>query len=189
MSTCLRSPLQFEVHHGSQDLDTIIKVAIDIFTKEPRFPALRVGVLNLLVNAVLYNPTLTLRIMDTKYHDLATTFFTKWFEAINTGNQGLPRVHDKRLSIVTLSSLLNMNAPDVPASFHSRWLAIVGAALTLFKELPAAVESKPQSSADLCPEVLMIIFIQSARRWSMLSSRMMKIAMPNSRISSSITER
>jgi len=128
--------------HVDHDLDTIIKVAVDIFTNEPHFPALRVGVLNLLVNAVLYNPTLTLHIMDTKYPGLAASFFTKWFEAITKGNQGLPRVHDKRLSIVTLSALLGMSAAEVPASLHSGWPGIIGAALTIFKELPAAVEKR-----------------------------------------------
>lgn len=128
--------------HVDQELDTIIKVAVDIFTKEPRFPALRVGVLNLLVNALLYNPTLALHVMDTNYPGFAATFFTKWFEAINKGSQGLPRVHDKRLSIVTLSALLGIRASEVPASLHSGWPAIVGAALTIFKELPAALEKR-----------------------------------------------
>ena len=89
--------------------------------------------------------------MDTNYAGFAATFFTKWFEAINKGSQGLPRVHDKRLSIVALSALLGIRASEVPASLHSGWPAIVGAALTIFKELPAALESKLECSANSCP--------------------------------------
>ncbi|KAF8327473.1 armadillo-type protein [Cantharellus anzutake] len=137
--------------HIDQELEGIIKSAIDIFSKNIDLPALRVGALNLLVNTILYNPPLALRIMDANHPGFAATFFTKWFEAIKKGNLGLPRVHDKRLSVIALSELLRMNAADVPASLRSGWPGIVGAALAIFKDLPAAIESKAHRFSQVEP--------------------------------------
>lgn len=78
----------------------------------------------------------------------ARTFFDKWFEAINTENR-LPRVHDKKLSIMALCALLEMDPSAVPESIREGWPQIVAGALRVFKELPRAIEGVCSSVRSL----------------------------------------
>lgn len=68
----------------------------------------------------------------------ARTFFERWFAAIN-GDDLLPRVHDKKLSILALCSLLELAPAAVPQSLQSGWPGILGGILTIFKDLPKAI--------------------------------------------------
>jgi hypothetical protein len=77
--------------------------------------------------------------METKQAGTARKFFDLWFAAIN-GENKLPRVHDKKLSILTLSALMEVPAANVPDSLRDGWPGIVGGALRLFKDLPKAIE-------------------------------------------------
>lgn len=91
----------------------------------------------MLINAVLYNPGAALALMNPHR---ARVFFDRWFAAVNA-ERGLPRVHDKTLSIVALSALLEMKAGTVPAELRDGWVGIVGGAIRVFKGLPKAVAS------------------------------------------------
>lgn len=93
--------------------------------------------LGVLVNAVLYNPGAALALMDTQHPHGAKVFFGRWFAAVDK-EHGLPRVHDKTLSIVALSALLEMKT-GVPAELCEGWPGIVGGAIKVFKGLPKAV--------------------------------------------------
>ena len=74
---------------------------------------------------------------------LARAFFDAWFVALGSeSGKALPRVHDKRLSIVALSALLEMNPASVPAVLRDGWPGIVGGALNVFREWSKAVESE-----------------------------------------------
>lgn len=70
----------------------------------------------------------------------ARLFFDKWFAAINSEDK-LPRVHDKKLSLLALSKLLEVDEAMIPASLRQGWLGIVGGALVIFKSLPQAISS------------------------------------------------
>lgn len=63
----------------------------------------------------------------------------KWFEAINT-SKGLPRVHDKTLSIMALCAMLEMDPASVPQPVKEGWPQIVAGTLQIFKDLPRAIE-------------------------------------------------
>lgn len=67
-------------------------------------------------------------------------FFDKWFAAINNSEKRLPRVHDKKLTIVALCALLELNANAIPVGLREGWPGIVAAAVRTFKDLPKAVE-------------------------------------------------
>jgi len=69
----------------------------------------------------------------------ARIFFDQWFIAINTDAR-LPRVHDKKLSVLALCALMEMAPAAVPASLREGWPGIVGGALKIFKTLPKAIE-------------------------------------------------
>lgn len=70
---------------------------------------------------------------------MARVFFERWFVAINTDSR-LPRVHDKKLSLLALSALMEMTPEAVPESLRDGWPGIVGGALKIFKTLPKAIE-------------------------------------------------
>ena len=78
------------------------------------------------------------------------TFFDLWFAAIN-GENKLPRVHDKKLSIMALCALMEMSPCAIPDSLKEGWPSVVGGALRIFKDLPKAVESELLTL--LCPHV------------------------------------
>jgi hypothetical protein len=101
-------------------------------------PHLRLAVLEVLVNAVLYNPVASLHFIEKTRPGMARTFFDKWFAAIQ-GEKTLPRVHDKRLTIVALCALLELDPANVPEPLASGWPGIVAGILRIFKDLPKAM--------------------------------------------------
>lgn len=108
--------------------------------------SLRLANLEVLINSVLYNPTAALHIMEGIQPGTSRLFFDKWFEAINTDNR-LPRVHDKKLSIMALCALLEMDPAAVPETIREGWPQIVAGALRVFKDLPRAIEARKELEA------------------------------------------
>ncbi|OSX56395.1 hypothetical protein POSPLADRAFT_1068094 [Postia placenta MAD-698-R-SB12] len=102
---------------------------------------LRLANLEVLINTVLYNPAAALHIMENIRPGAARTFFDKWFEAINAENR-LPRVHDKKLSIMALCALLEMDSAQIPDTVKEGWPGIVAGVLSIFKDLPKAIEAR-----------------------------------------------
>lgn len=88
---------------------------------------------------MLYNPAAALHIMEATQAGAARAFFDRWFETIGE-HAKMPRVHDKKLAIVALCALLEMPPDAVPEPVKAGWPGIVGGALKIFKDLPAAIE-------------------------------------------------
>ncbi|PCH39811.1 ARM repeat-containing protein [Wolfiporia cocos MD-104 SS10] len=105
--------------------------------------ALRLANLELLINAVLYNAAAALHIMESQGPGTARKFFDQWFEAINA-DRGLPRVHDKKLSIMALCACLEMDPAQIPDSVKEGWPGIVAGALRIFKDLPKAIAARKE---------------------------------------------
>ena len=103
-------------------------------------PYLRLANLEVLINSVLYNPSAALHLMEASKPGAARDFFNRWFSVI-TGD-GLPRVHDKKLSILALCALLEMPPDTVPSPLREGWPGIVGGILKIFKGLPKAIEGQ-----------------------------------------------
>lgn len=103
--------------------------------------SLRLANLESLINAVLYNPPAALHVMETTSAGSSRQFFDKWFIALKSPS-GLPRVHDKKLCIMTMCALLEMDPASVPAPLQEGWAGIVSAVLHVFQSLPEAEESK-----------------------------------------------
>ncbi|KAJ7490549.1 armadillo-type protein [Mycena latifolia] len=123
---------------GSVDdaLQPIIVTALTQLDKAET-AALRLANLEVLINAVLYNPAAALHFMEGN----ARVFFDAWFVVI--GDQAkMPRVHDKKLAILALCALLEMAPGAVPESLKDGWPGIVGGVLKIFKDLPAAIEAR-----------------------------------------------
>ncbi|KAI3621267.1 nonsense-mediated mrna decay protein [Moniliophthora roreri] len=125
--------------HVDDSLSTFIITALD-FINVAETAALKLALLNVLVNAVLYNPSATLHIMESSKPGSARVFFDKWFAAINKNDTLLPRVHDKKLSILALSSLLELDPAAIPEQLREGWPGIV--------ERKALEESLQEDSDD-----------------------------------------
>lgn len=103
--------------------------------------AFRLANLEVLINAVLYNPALSISVLASAAGPSAPrVFFDKWFAAINAADKKLPRVHDKRLSILTLCALMEMDEAAVPHELKDGWPGLVSGVLRIFKEWPKALE-------------------------------------------------
>ena len=121
-------------------LQPIIATALPVVEKAET-NALKLETLNVVVNAVLYNPAATLHILNQAGPQTVAAFFEKWFAAINVESR-LPRVHDKRLSIVALCALMELDPASIPQSVQEGWLGIVSGTLKLFQEYPKAVQGR-----------------------------------------------
>ena len=92
--------------------------------------------------------------MESIHPSASRHFFDKWFEAIDststaaskgasaTPEDKLPRVHDKKLTIVAICALLEMDPSQIPEPVQEGWPNIVAGALHVFKGLPDAVAGK-----------------------------------------------
>ncbi|TFK27591.1 ARM repeat-containing protein [Coprinopsis marcescibilis] len=134
---------------GSVDgyLEIIIKTAFSLLDKTET-AGLRLANLEVLINAVLYNPSAALHLMGAAN---ARIFFDRWFAEINAETR-LPRVHDKKLSILTLAALLELPEASIPEALRAGWPGIVAGALRLFKDLPKAIERRKALEAEFQEE-------------------------------------
>ncbi|KAG1732292.1 armadillo-type protein [Suillus lakei] len=126
--------------HVDDQLQDIIGIAADYIDKGET-ASFRLANLEILVNAVLYNATAALHFMEAYKPGFSRTFFDRWFAAINSDSK-LPRVHDKKLSILALCKLLEMETGAIPEGLRDGWPGIVGGALNIFKTLPQAVAKR-----------------------------------------------
>ncbi|PPQ78743.1 hypothetical protein CVT25_010746 [Psilocybe cyanescens] len=137
----LAESLLLNLRGGIDDyLQPIIATALALVDKTET-PSLRLANLEVLINAVLYNPSAALHLMEAYKSGMARLFFDRWFVAINTDSR-LPRVHDKKLSLLALCALMEMTPDSVPETVRDGWPGIVGGALKIFKTLPKAIEDR-----------------------------------------------
>ncbi|THH06885.1 hypothetical protein EW145_g3782 [Phellinidium pouzarii] len=123
-------------------LPTVVELSLGLLENKGT-TALRLANLESLINTVLYNPSAALHLMETVRPGAARNFFDKWFAALRaSAGKGLPRVHDKKLSILTMCELLNMDSAAIPLSLQEGWTGIVSAILHTFQGLPEAVEKR-----------------------------------------------
>ncbi|KAF8625982.1 hypothetical protein AX17_006706 [Amanita inopinata Kibby_2008] len=122
-------------------LQTIVNTALSHFDK-CETKTLKLANLEVLVNAVLYNPSAALHFIEGFRPGMARTFFDSWFTEINAADTRLPRVHDKKLNIVALCALLELSPDAIPNDLRSGWPTIVGGIIKIFKDLPKAVENR-----------------------------------------------
>ncbi|KAF8840780.1 ARM repeat-containing protein [Paxillus ammoniavirescens] len=126
--------------HVDDYLHDIIKTAIDHIDGGNTY-AFKLANFLVLINTIFYNPTAALHLMENYKAGAARLFFDKWFAAINV-DEKLPRVHDKRLSILALCKLMEVDGSMVPAGLQEGWPGIVAGALTIFKSFPQAISKR-----------------------------------------------
>jgi hypothetical protein len=95
-----------------------------------------------IINGIYYNPLLTLSFLE--HINYTSTFFTKWFESLDK----FKRVHDKKLCIVALLTLLEIPFENIPSSLQAGWGQIMYALINLFQTYPKAVEERKKLEDD-----------------------------------------
>ncbi|KAL4081168.1 armadillo-type protein [Scleroderma citrinum] len=125
--------------HVDDLLQGIIKIAFDNLDNGNSY-SFKLANLEVLINAVYYNPTAALHLMESYKPEASRVFFDKWFTIIKVESK-LPTVHNKKLSILALCKLLEVDAHNIPEGLLPGWRGIVAGALDIFKGLPQAMAS------------------------------------------------
>ncbi|KAI8927955.1 armadillo-type protein [Entophlyctis helioformis] len=104
--------------------------------KPAKSVALRVHAIEIVVNALFYNPALALGVLEQAQY--TTAFFETWFKQLDD----FERVHDKRLSILTLAALLELPTEALPPALQSNWTYLFGGILRLFNNYSEVLEER-----------------------------------------------
>ncbi|ORX55180.1 ARM repeat-containing protein [Hesseltinella vesiculosa] len=107
-----------------------------IFTGSMRSIQFKVHCMEVVINCLYYNPVLTLRILED--NQWTQGFFTLWFQSLDK----FSRVHDKKLIIVSLCSVLSLPVDQVPATVQAGWSQILATIIQVFDTLPKAIENR-----------------------------------------------
>jgi importin-7 len=122
--------------HTDQYVPIFIELTMTVLTnEEPKVKSYRIHLMEVIINAIYYNASLSLRVLESK--GWTNKFFSHWFSSIDN----FKRVHDKTLSIAAISALLTLRASEVPTSVQQGWPRLLQGVTRLFQTLPAAVKS------------------------------------------------
>lgn len=124
--------------HVNQYVPRFVELAMAVISSnELKVKSYRIHLLEMVINAIYYNPVIALHVLES--NGWTNKFFSSWFSNIDY----FTRVHDKKLSIVAISSLLTLNANEVPNSVQEGWPRLLQGVVRLFQTLPAALKSEP----------------------------------------------
>ena len=127
--------------HVDQHIPIFVELAMNaILGNEPKVKSYRLHLMEMIINAIYYNTFISLQVLES--NGWTNRFFSFWFSSIEL----FTRVHDKKLSIMAISSLLTLNADQVPRSVQQGWPRLLQGAVRLFQTLPAAIKSKASLS-------------------------------------------
>ncbi|KAI2617124.1 ARM repeat-containing protein [Hypoxylon sp. NC1633] len=96
----------------------------------------KIHLMEMVINAIYYNPILALAVLESK--GWTNKFFSLWFSNMDH----FSRVHDKKLCIVAIVSLLSLSADQIPPSVSTGWPRLLQGITGLFKTLPAALKNR-----------------------------------------------
>ncbi|KAJ5483281.1 hypothetical protein N7530_002527 [Penicillium desertorum] len=129
--------------HIDQYIPMFIEMAMRVIDAgEARTKSYRIHLMEMVINAIYYNPALSLQVMEAK--GWTNKFFSTWFANIDN----FRRVHDKKLSIAAISSLLTLKATDVPVSVQQGWPRLLQGVTRLFQTLPAALKQREDATRE-----------------------------------------
>lgn len=108
-------------------------------TQEVKSKSYKIHLMEMVINAIYYNPILTLHVLESK--GWTNKFFSLWFGSMDS----FSRVHDKKLCIVAIIGLLSLNAEQVPASVSIGWPRLLQGITVLFRSLPNAMKNREEA--------------------------------------------
>lgn len=129
--------------HIDQCVTGFVTMAMIVLNgSEVKVKSYKIHLMEMVINAIYYNPLLTLAVLESK--GWTNKFFSLWF-----GNMDhFSRVHDKKLCIVAIVSLLSLNADQVPSSVSQGWPRLLSGITVLFKTLPNALKNREEALKD-----------------------------------------
>ena len=137
--------------HADRFVPTFVELAMStLSSNELKVKSYRIHLMEMVINAIYYNPVIALHVLES--NGWTNKFFSSWFSNI----ESFTRVHDKKLSIVAISSLLTLNATEVPTSVQQGWPRLLQGVVRLFQTLPAALKSKPSNTSLVAIELLTV---------------------------------
>ncbi|KAI9095931.1 armadillo-type protein [Phlyctochytrium arcticum] len=102
-------------------------------------PGFRVRCLEVVVNCILYNPAETILLLEQR--GATTGFFSYWLTHIDE----FKRVHDKKLCILSILSILELPPSKLPASLtEAAWLQLYVSLLSVFQSYPQALKAREE---------------------------------------------
>ena len=123
--------------HIDEHIQTFVNIAMTVLQNdEVKIKSYRVHLIEMVINSIYYNPLLALSVLEAT--GSTGKFFHMWFAHIDS----FTRVHDKKLSIAAIASLLTIPAPNVPQSVQDGWPRLLHGLVKLFQTLPQAEQSK-----------------------------------------------
>ncbi|KAL8720167.1 MAG: hypothetical protein Q9225_002933 [Loekoesia sp. 1 TL-2023] len=129
--------------HVNQYVPKFIELAMTVIaSNELKVRSYRIHLLEMVINAIYYNPILALRHLEA--NGWTNKFFSSWFSNI----ESFTRVHDKKLSIVAISTLLTLRMEDIPSSIQQGWPRLLQGVVRLFQTLPAAVKNREEVTKE-----------------------------------------
>lgn len=117
-------------------VEGFINIAMSVLaSQDVKIKSYRIHLMEMVINAIYYNPMLTLQVLES--NGWTNRFFSLWFGTMTT----FTRVHDKKLCIVAISSLLSISPDQIPASISVGWPRLLQGVTELFRTLPNAQKS------------------------------------------------
>jgi hypothetical protein len=113
-----------------------------LLSDEPKVKSLKVHLMEIVINAIYYNPLLALHVLETQ--GWTNKFFSQWFSSI----ESFTRVHDKKLSIAAIVALLGLKGEEVPVTVQPGWPRLLQGIVRLFQTLPAALKNREEATKE-----------------------------------------
>ncbi|KTW27052.1 hypothetical protein T552_02544 [Pneumocystis carinii B80] len=121
--------------HVDHYLHSFVKIAMNqLICDTCRLSNYRIHLIEIVISAIYYNPLITLQYLETC--GWIEQFFNYWLSDIDR----FSRVHDKKLSIVAICSLLSLPIDRIPKSVQKEFSRLFREQLRLFQTLPQAIK-------------------------------------------------
>jgi importin-7 len=99
----------------------------------------KLHLVEMVINSLYYNPVLALQVLES--NGWTNKFFSIWFGMIDS----FRRVHDKKLCLAAICSLLVVRPDHIPQSIQVGWPRLLTGATFLFRTLPAAMKQREEA--------------------------------------------
>lgn len=129
--------------HIDQYVPEFIALAMNVLNSDDvKVKSYRIHLMEVVVNAIYYNATMALQVLE--HQGNTNKFFSLWFSSIDI----FTRVHDKKLSIAAITSLLILPGDQVPVSVQPGWPRLLQGIVRLFQTLPAAMKNREEATKE-----------------------------------------
>lgn len=129
--------------HIDNYVPEFIVIAMTVLNNDDvKVKSYRIHLMETVINALYYNPSLALHVLEA--NNQTNTFFSLWFSSIDS----FTRVHDKKLSIAAITSLIVLPADQVPVSVQPGWPRLLQGIVRLFQTLPAAIKNREEATRE-----------------------------------------